>query len=75
MVNLIRIGHIYLNLERVQSIEDLFASTREDKVVVHFSLGQGDSHTFTGRDADNLRTWLNSTATNLYEATKIESGG
>jgi len=40
----------------VQSIEDLFASTREDKVVVHFSIGAAEVRIFTGRDADDLRT-------------------
>lgn len=75
MANLIKIGHIFLNLNLVQSIEDLFASTKEDKVVVHFGSGEGTARTFTGRDADDLRTWLNSVATNLYNGTDLETSG
>ena len=75
MANLIKIGPLFLNLDLVQTIEDLFASTREDKVVVHFGNGEGNSRTFAGKDADDLRTWLNSVAVNLHSATESESGG
>src|SRR5438270_508354 len=34
MANLVKIGHVFLNLDLVRSIEDLFTGTREDKVVV-----------------------------------------
>jgi hypothetical protein len=73
MANIVKINQIYLNLDRVLSIEDLFAGTKEDKVVVRFGPEECDSLTFKGRDADDLRTWLNSVATNLHEAIQRDS--
>ena len=73
MPNLIKIGHVFLNLDRVQSIEDFFASTKEDRVVVGFDGGEGGTRTFTGREADDLRTWLNSVAINLHIATDLDT--
>jgi hypothetical protein len=75
MAHLIKIGHIFLNLDRVRAVEDLFATTREDKVIVRFDQGDENSQVFTGREADDLRTWLNSKATNLHAATDLDSAG
>src|SRR5947209_16439647 len=75
MASLIKIGHIYLNLDLVQSIEDFFPRNKEDKIVVHFNVGGGGGQTFAGRDADDLRTWLNSIAVNLHDATETEITG
>ncbi len=75
MANIVKINQIYLNLDRVLSIEDLFAGTKEDKVVVRFGPEERDSLTFKGRDADDLRTWLNSVATNLHETIQRDSEG
>ena len=75
MSNLIKIGHLFLNIDLIQHIDDQFAETREDKVVVHFGPGEGETLLLTGRDADDLRTWLNSVATNLHEPGQFDSGG
>ena len=69
MAHLIKIGHVFLNLDRVEAVEDLFTTTKEDRIVVRFGTGEGDSLVFTGREADDLRTWLNAKATNLHDAT------
>jgi hypothetical protein len=37
--------------------------------VVRFGAGEGEARTFTGREADDLRTWLNSRAANLRQVT------
>jgi hypothetical protein len=75
VANLIKIGHIYLNLDRVLSIEDRFPSQKEDTMIVHFGTPQEESMTLVGREADHLRTWLNSIATNLHDAIERESAG
>jgi hypothetical protein len=74
MANLIKIGSVFLNLDQVLRVDDLFNRTKEDKMVVHFSSGD-EPLTLTGRDADDLRTWLNAVATNLHAAAEPESGG
>lgn len=73
MASLVKIGHIFLNLDRILSIEDLYASTKQDKMEVRFDVGQ--SVEFEGREADDLRTWLNSRAINLHEATDLDTSG
>jgi hypothetical protein len=75
MANLIKIGHFFLNLDRVEAVEDLFATSKEDKVVVRFGAGEGHAQVFTGKEADDLRTWLNSKATNLHDATDLDTAG
>jgi len=40
---------------------------------VRFDVGQ--SVEFEGREADDLRTWLNSRAINLHEATDLDTQG
>jgi hypothetical protein len=74
-MSLIKIGGTFLNVSLVESVVDLFPTTKEDKIVVRFGPGEGDSHTFTGRDADDLRTWLNSKAINLHEVTDLDLKG
>jgi hypothetical protein len=73
MANIVKINQIYLNLDRVRSIEDLFAGTKEDKIVVRFGPEESDSLTFKGRDADDLRTWLHSVAINLHEPSQRDT--
>jgi hypothetical protein len=73
MANLIKIGHTFLNIDRVECIEDLYLSTKEDKVVIRFSGADGGSYAYTGRDADDLRTWLNATAVNLRLDPRVDS--
>jgi len=73
MASLVKIGSVFLNLDQVFRVDDLFASTREDKLVIYF--GFGGSLTLGGKEADDLRTWLNTVATNLHAAVEPESGG
>jgi hypothetical protein len=74
MDNLVKIGSLFLNLDQVLRVDDLFSKTKEDRMVVHFSSGD-EPLTLTGQEADDLRTWLNSVATNLRKAGDPESGG
>lgn len=73
MANLIKIGHTFLNLDRVLAVEDRYAPGREDTVVIRFGTSESETMTFTGRDADDLRTWLNSQAVNLSDAAGKQS--
>jgi len=43
MASLVKIGHIFLNLDRVLSIEDLYAPTKQDKVTTPSPGGDGFS--------------------------------
>jgi hypothetical protein len=72
MANLIKIGHTYLNLDRVWCFEDRYVSDKVDEVVARFGGPGGETHAFTGREADDLRTWLNSQAVNLREVTSTD---
>ena len=74
MANLVKIGSMFLNLDQVIRIDDLFARTKEDRLVVYFSSGD-EALALAGQEADDLRTWLNSVATNLRQAGDPESGG
>jgi hypothetical protein len=74
MASLVKIGSIFLNLDQVLRVDDLFARSREDKLVIHFSSGD-EPLTLAGREADDLRTWLNSVSTNLHAASDPESDG
>jgi hypothetical protein len=74
MANLVKIGSMFLNLDQVLRVDDQFARSREDKMVIHFSSGD-EPLTLAGREADDLRTWLNAVATNLHAAAEPESGG
>ncbi len=73
MTNLVKIGSMFLNLNQVIRIDDLFARTREDRLVIYFSSGD-EPLALAGQEADDLRTWLNSVATNLRQAGDPESG-
>lgn len=74
MASLIKIGSLFLNLDQVLRVDDLFTRTREDKLVVHFSSGD-EPLTLAGQEADDLRTWLNTVATNLRAAADPETDG
>jgi hypothetical protein len=74
MANLVKIGSLFLNLDQVLRIDDVFIRTREDRLVVYFSSGD-EPLTLAGQEADDLRTWLNTVATNLRQAADPESGG
>jgi hypothetical protein len=65
MANLIKIGTCFINIDQVLRIDDLDPRTKEDKLIVRFGTGEEHSLTLAGQDADDLRTWLNSLATNL----------
>jgi hypothetical protein len=69
MADFVKIGSTYLNLDRVWFIEDLATTERVDELVVRFGAGDGEARTFTGREADDVRTWLNSQAANLRQVT------
>jgi hypothetical protein len=69
MADFVKIGSTYLNIDRAWVIEDLAAVERVDELVVRFGNGDGEARTFTGREADDLRTWLNSRAANLRQVT------
>ena len=74
MAFMVKIGNLFLNLDQVLRVDDLFARTREDKLVVYFSSGD-EPLTLSGQEADDLRTWLNSIATNPREGREPEAGG
>jgi hypothetical protein len=74
MASLVKIGSLFLNVDQVLRIEDLFTRTREDRLVVYFSSGD-EPLTLVGQEAGDLRTWLNTVATNLRQAAGPESGG
>jgi hypothetical protein len=69
MADFVKIGFTYLNVDRIWVIEDRAASERMDELAVRFGGEQHEPRTFTGREADDLRTWLNSRAVNLREVT------
>lgn len=74
MASMVKIGSLFLNLDQVVRVDDLFNRTREDRLVVYF--GSGDEPlALSGQEADDLRTWLNTVATNLRQASEPEAGG
>ena len=73
MANMVKIGSLFLNLDQVLRVDDLFARTREDRLIVYFSSGD-EPLMLSGQEADDLRTWLNTVATNLHQAVEPESG-
>ncbi len=73
MASLVKIGSLFLNLDQVLHVNDQFARTREDKLIVHFSSGD-EPLTLAGQEADDLRTWLNTVAINLQDL-EPETGG
>jgi hypothetical protein len=73
MACMVKIGTLFLNLDQVLRVDDLFVRTKEDRLVVYFSSGD-EPLTLAGQEADDLRTWLNSIAINL-QAVESESGG
>ncbi len=73
MASLVKIGSLFLNLDQVLHVDDQFARTREDRLIVHFSSGD-EPLTLAGDEADDLRTWLNAVAINL-QSLEPETGG
>jgi hypothetical protein len=67
MANLIKIGHTFLNVDRVIAVEDRFTSGKENALVVRYGAGDHETITLSGREADDLRTWLNGAAVNLHD--------
>ena len=65
MATLIKVSDRFLNLDHIRTIQDLAPSTKQNQLVVHFGGGEHDSVTFSGQDAENLRTWLNSITNDL----------
>ncbi len=65
MATLIKVSDRFLNLDQVRNIQDLAPSTKHNQLVVQFGGGEHDSVTFSGQDAENLRTWLNSISNDL----------
>ncbi len=65
MANLIKVGDRFLNLDQVRTVQDLAPSMKQNQLIVFFGSGEHDSLTFTGQDAENLRTWLNSICNDL----------
>jgi hypothetical protein len=74
MASMVKIGSLFLNLDQVIRVDDLFYRTKEDRLVVYFSSGD-EALALSGQEADDLRTWLNTVATNLRQAGEPESGG
>jgi hypothetical protein len=74
VANFIKIGHTYLNLDRVLSIDDRYTSAKEDTMVIHFSTTEEGKMTLANREADLLRTWLNSVATDLRASIERATG-
>ena len=76
MANLVKIGSHFINIDQALRVDDLYPRTREDKLIVRFGVGDEHSLTLEGQDADDLRTWLNSVATNLRQtATDLDTRG
>jgi len=76
MANLIKIGTHFINIEQALRVDDLYPRTRENKLIVRFGRGEEHSLTLEGQDADDLRTWLNSVATNLRQTnTDLDTRG
>ena len=75
MASLIKIGSTFINLDQVLQVDDLFARTKENRLIIHFGTGEEHSLTLTGQDADDLRTWLNSLAINLHAAMDPDAQG
>lgn len=69
MASLVKIGPTYINLDRVWCFEDRYVSDQVDEVVARFGGAGGETRAFTGAEADDLRTWLNSRAVNLRAVT------
>jgi hypothetical protein len=65
MASLVKIGSTFLNLDQVLHVDDLYHRIKENKMVLRFGPGEENAVTLAGQDADDLRTWLNSVATNL----------
>lgn len=74
MANLVKIGSSFINLDRVFQVDDLFAKTKEDKLIIRFD-SSDQSLVLTAQDADDLRTWLNSVAVNLHAAADPDAQG
>jgi hypothetical protein len=72
MTSLVKIRHLFLNLDRVWYFEDRFVRDKVDEVVARFGGQPDETQAFTGQDADDLRTWLNSQAANLREVTRTD---
>ena len=64
MATLIKVSDRFLNLDQVRMVQDL-AHSKQNQLIVHFGSGEQDSLTFSGQDAENLRTWLNSISQDL----------
>jgi hypothetical protein len=75
MPNLIKIGATFINMDQVLRIDDLYPRTKEDQMIVRFGTGDEHSLTLAGQEADDLRTWLNSIATNLHSASDLGRRG
>ena len=76
MANLIKIGTHFINIDQALRVDDLYPRTWEDKMIVRFGAGEEHSLTLEGQDADDLRTWLNSIATNLRQTnTDLDTRG
>jgi hypothetical protein len=65
MAKLIKIGAWFINLDKVRAVQDLTQSTRQNQLILRFSEHPDASITLVGQEADNVRTWLNSVATDL----------
>ena len=66
MASLVKIGSTFFNLDRVLHVDDLYHRIKENKMILHFGPGEENAVTLAERDADDLRTWLNSVAINLH---------
>jgi hypothetical protein len=73
MASLIKIGSVFINLDRVIRVDDLHPRTRENKLIVRFDVGEEHSLTLADQAADDLRTWLNSVATNLHNPMELNT--
>ncbi len=73
MASMVKIGSLFLNLDLVVRVDDLFLRSKEDRLVVYFASGD-EPLALSGAEADDLRTWLNTVATNLRQAADPEAG-
>ena len=65
MANLIKVSDRFLNLDLIRTVQDLASTMKQNELIVSFGSGEHDSLTFSGQDAENLRTWLNSISNDL----------
>jgi hypothetical protein len=61
----LKIGDKFVNLAAIRYVHDLLPTTKQERIVIRLGEAEPDTLSFTGQDAINLRTWLNSVSNDL----------